>query len=126
MNFEEVKNPSTGAMEKQARFVGKLESINPESKPNANGTEFHNASVSFENAKGERVTRQCIVYGKNFSYGMEVGTEYAGRATVITDDNGKQSVLLALSHLTTAGSASLADFGLADEATANADLEDVK
>jgi hypothetical protein len=126
MNFEEVKNPATGAMEKQARFVGKLESINPEAKPNKNGTEFHNASVSFENAKGERVTRQCIVYAKNFAYGMEVGTEYAGRATVVTDEDGKQSILLSLSHLTTAGSASLADFGLEDEVTASADLDDVK
>lgn len=126
MNFEEVKNPSTGAMEKQARFVGKLESINPEAKPNANGTSFHNASVSFENSQGARVTRQCIVYAKNYAYGMELGVEYAGRATVITDADGKASVLLSLSHLTTAGSASLADFGLEAEVTASADLDDVK
>lgn len=126
MNFEEVKNPTTGAMEKQARFVGKLESINPESKKNTNGTDFHNASVSFDSASGERVTRQCIVYGKNYAHGMKEGVEYAGRATVITDDNGKQSVLLSLSHLTTAGSASLADFGLDAEVSASADLDDVK
>lgn len=126
MNFEEVKNPSTGAMEKQARFVGKLESINPESKENKNGTEFHNASVSFDGATGTRLTRQCIVYAKNFQHGMKEGVEYSGRATVITDDNGKQSVLLSLSHLTTAGSATLADFGLAEEVTASADLDDVK
>jgi len=125
MNFEDVKNPKTGAMEKQARFVGKLESINEEAKENANGTMFHNASCSFDTPSGARVTRQCIVYAKNYAHGMEVGTEYSGRATVITGDDGKQSVLLGLSHLTTAGSATLADFGLADLATANADLDKV-
>jgi hypothetical protein len=126
--FEEVKNPTSGAVEKQARFVGKLESINPDAKPNSNNTMFHNASVSFETAK-ERVTRQCIVYANNYSRAegkMELGVEYSGRATVITDDNGKQSILLSLSHLTTAGSASLADFGLDAEVTASADLDDVK
>ena len=129
MDFENVTNPKTGAIEKQAKFVGKLEGINVEAKPNANGTKFHNATVSFDKANGERVSRQCIVYANNFSRpegDMQVGTEYSGRATVITGDDGKQSVLLSLSHLTTAGSSTLADWGLAEEVTADADLDSVK
>jgi len=124
MNFVESKNPKTEAIERVAKITAELIDINPEAKANKNGTMFHNASIKFDNSKGESVTRQAIVYASNYAYGMTVGVTYAGKATVITGDDGKQGVLLSLSHLTGAGSASLADFGL--EATpVEANLESV-
>ena len=126
MNFLESVNPKTKAIEKVAKITAELIDINPEAKANKNGTMFHNASIKFDNAKGESVTRGAIVYASNYAYGMTVGVTYAGKATVITDADGKQGVLLSLSHLTGAGSATLADFVLDAEVTASADLDSVK
>ena len=123
--FEEQENPNTGVIERVASFTGKLVSIAPKSQPNVLGTEFYPASVQLETANGLQ-TKSCMVYKKNFDYGMEVGASYRGRITLTPDADGKISPIITLSHLSNADRATLADFGLDAEVTASADLDDVK
>ncbi len=131
--FEEKVNPATGVTEKSAPFVAELASVSKEAKEmdNEKKTLFRNAQCRFENNKGDVVKRQCIIYESNYKYGMEIGEEYAGRATQIIDENGKARVLLTLSHLDSAKGASLDDFGLEQPAVqtageADANLENVE
>ena len=116
--FEEQKNPSTGEVEQVASCTGKLVSISAEAKKNVNGTEFRNATVQIETADGTAKPFNAIVYENNFKHGMEVGGSYLTRITVGADN----SVLISMSHLTSANSADVADFGLTPS-TAKADLE---
>ena len=88
------------------QFVAKLISVSPNAKPNVNGTMFRNASVEFPNINGELVTRQAIVYDNNFAYGMIVGNEYLTTATK-TDEG----VIITMSHLVAAETATADDFG---------------
>jgi hypothetical protein len=92
------------ATEKQ--FISKLISFSNEPKPNVNGTMFRNATVEFPNINGELITRQAIVYEKNFSYGMQKGFEYITKASK-TDEG----VIIQVSHLQGAEQASAEDFG---------------
>lgn len=86
-------------------FQGKLISISSTPKSNVNGTMFRNASIEFVNKHGELVKRRAIVYEKNFSYGMEVGENYL--AVARTTENG---IILQMSHLSSAASATEDDF----------------
>jgi len=122
MNFEEVKNPNTGAVEKVASFKGELVSVAEKALTNTNGTEYYPASVKIAGIG----TRSCMIYKKNFDYGMQIGTSYAGRVTISPNSEGVLTPIITLSHLTGAERASLADFGLAEEVSASANLDDVK
>ena len=123
--FEEQENPNTGVIERVASFTGKLISIAKEALKNSNGKEYYPASVQLDTANGLQ-TKSCMIYKKNFDYGMEVGASYRGRITLTPDADGKITPIITLSHLSNADRATLADFGLDAEITASADLDDVK
>ncbi len=120
--FKSQENPNTGAIEQVASCRGKLISIASEPKENVNGVKFRNATVELEDAQGQLIQRGCIVYESNYAYGMSVGTSYLTRITIGKDKDGADSVLITMSHLTSASNASLADFGVTPS-TANADLK---
>lgn len=124
--FEENENPSTGAIERVASFTGKLVSVAKEPLTNSvTGKFYYPASVQFETANGLQ-TKSCMIYARNYDYGMEVGASYLGKVTLAPDATGKISPIITLSHLSNAERATLADFGLDAEVTASADLDDVK
>ena len=89
--FEEKVNPVSQVTEKSAPFVAELVNVSDEFKEmdNAKKTKFRNASCQLTNDKGVLVKRRCIIYESNYAYGMEIGEQYAGRATAIVDANGK-------------------------------------
>ena len=123
--FEEQENPNTGVIERVASFTGKLISIAKDALKNSNGKEYYPASVQLDTANGLQ-TKSCMIYKKNFDYGMEVGASYRGRVTLTPDANGNITPIISLSHLSNADRATLADFGLDAEITASANLDDVK
>jgi hypothetical protein len=90
----------------QKQFIAKLISVSANAKPNVNGTMFRNATVEFPNINGELVTRQAIVYDNNFAYGMIIGNEYLTTATKTAD-----GVIITMSHLVGAETATAEDFG---------------
>ena len=116
-DFKPQENPNTKEIEQVATCTGKLVSISEEPKKNVNGTLFRNATVEIETADGSRKPFQAIVYENNYKHGMEIGGSYLTTITVGADN----SVLIGMSHLNSANSASVADFGLAPS-TAKADL----
>jgi len=124
IKFENVVNPVTKATEKQASFTGELVSIAEKAMElnNEKKTKYFPASVNIP----EIGVRSCIIYKANFDHGMVVGGSYRGRVTIAPDANGKVNPIITLSHLTSADRATLADFGLAEEVTADANLDDVK
>ena len=107
-NFKPVVNPNTKEIEQVASCSGELVSISETAKPNKNGTMFRNASVKIEVEDGSSKTFGAIMYDKNFQKGVKVGGSYL---TTITQ-GASGSILLTVSHLTNAGSASASDFGL--------------
>lgn len=120
-DFKPSKNPNTGEIERVASCTGKLVSISDTPKPNKNNTLFRNATIAIEVADGSTKDFQGIVYENNYSHAdssMVVGGSYLTKITVGADE----SVLITMSHLTSASSASVADFGLVPS-TAQADLE---
>lgn len=83
---------------------------------NENRTEYVVGTLEFPNKHNQLVQRSCIVYKKNYDYGMTVGTSYLCRATKTPD---RQEVLLTASHLTGAQRATADDFDF-DEAVVDA------
>jgi hypothetical protein len=95
-----------------SKFTAKLISVSKEAKPNANGKLVRRCTVEYTApATGEVVQRAGRIYEANFAYGMEIGQSYATTAQPWIDRNGNAQVDIIMSHLTTAPSASLADFG---------------
>lgn len=88
-------NKTTG--QEEVVFAGKLLSIAGKPLANVNGTEYRPASIEFTDASGKKQQTSCIVYEKNFQYGMSVGNSYL--ATAAKTEKG---VLITLSHLTDA------------------------
>lgn len=95
---------TVSATEKQ--FIAKLINISNSPKENSNGTMFRNATVEFPNVNGELISRQAIVYEKNFEHGMQIGYEYVTKAT-----KTETGVIIQVSHLVGALAASAEDFG---------------
>lgn len=90
-----IVNPTTG--QEEVIFEAKLLSIAGKPLVNVNGTEYRPASIEFKDANGKVQQTSCIVYEKNFSYGMTVGQSYSARAV-----NTEKGVLITVSHLSAA------------------------
>lgn len=93
MNFS--KNEVTGNME--ASLAGKLISISSEVRENKNQTKYRLANIEIVKADGKKAQVTSIVYEKNYSHGMEVGSTYLTTATLTPD--GPNPVLFTTSHL---------------------------
>ena len=119
-NFKPQENPNTKEIEQVATCSGELVSISDAPKENVNKTLFRNASVKVITDDGSTKTFGAIMYESNFLKGVKVGESYL---TTITQ-NASGSILLTVSHLTNAGSASASDFGLAP-IVSKADLDKV-
>ncbi len=88
-------NPTTG--QEEVVFEAKLLSIAGKPLTNVNGTEYRPASIEFKDASGNKQTASCIVYEKNFGYGMTVGQSYSATAS-----KTEKGVLITVSHLSAA------------------------
>lgn len=95
-------------------FSAKLISIAAKPLANVNGTEYRPATISFKDKDGNVQQTSCIVYEKNFAYGMSINNSYL--ATAAKTDKG---VLITLSHLTDAErpSEDMFSFGVAAKAS---------
>ena len=100
-------------MEKQIKnFTAKLISVAPEAKPTATGTLARRCTVEFtEPATGNVTQASARIYENNYKYGMEVGKSYSAKAEPYIAKDGNVLVDITVSHLTNAGSATLAAFG---------------
>ena len=78
-DFKLETNPNTGEKMLVASMQGELISIAKDAIPNTKGTNFYPATVQYENVAGDLVKRGCLVYEKNYNYGMSVGTTYLGK-----------------------------------------------
>lgn len=107
-DFKLETNPNTGEKMLVASMQGELISIAKDAIPNTKGTNFYPATVQYENVTGDLVKRGCLVYEKNYNYGMSVGTTYLGKIIQVA---GKLP-LLVLSHLDRATQATAEDFGI--------------
>lgn len=87
-----IVNPTTG--QNEAQFTAKLLSVSTNKLANINGTEYRPASIEFVDVNGKKQTASCIVYEKNFSYGMEKDSSYLATAS-----QTEKGVLITLSHL---------------------------
>jgi hypothetical protein len=113
MNFK--TNQVTGNQE--AQFTGKLLSISEQVLENMNGTSYRVGTVEFKNAQGAKVQRSGLIYESNYStkdgeVRMSAGNDYLCTA-IITE--GREDVLITISHLTGASRASKDDFGFVAE-----------
>jgi hypothetical protein len=122
--MKESINPVTG--NREITFQAKLVSISPDvvgSTPN-NNKDYRVGTISFVNAKEERVQRTALVFEANFVKGMEIGNEYQTRAII---QEGQASPLLVMSHLTAGERASFEDFGTSvAEVTKNVEASKAK
>jgi hypothetical protein len=109
-DFKLEENPNTGESMYVSSMQGELISIAsvPIANSSANSSLFYPATVQYEDAKGNIKKSGCLVYEKNFNYGMSVGSTYLGKI-IITKD--KPLPLLVLSHLDRASNATMEDFG---------------
>lgn len=106
--FNEVTN-NQGQTE--FNFMAKLVSVADNVLENVNGTEYRVATIEFCPPNTETpVQRSAIMYEKNYQYGVSAGNYYLSTMTPTTDQNGNQSVLLKVSHLTQAARATTDDF----------------
>ena len=107
-DFKVEVNPTTGEKMLVSSMQGELVSIAQNPIDNKNGSPYFPATVQFEDASGKLVKRGCLVYQKNFDYGMSVGTTYLGKIVKVKD----KLPLVVLSHLDRASQASDDDFGI--------------
>ena len=93
-----------------AQFNGKLLSLSSEPVGNfPSGKLYHVGTIEFENDKGQKVQRTCIINKANFDKGMSEGNEYLCSAII---KDGQNTVLLVCSHLVGSGArADFSDFG---------------
>lgn len=94
-----------------AQFNAKLISMSPEPVGEfPSGKMYHVGTIEFENDKGQKVQRSCIINKANFDKGMSEGNVYLCSAIV---RDGQGTVLLVCSHLQSGSArADLSDFGI--------------
>lgn len=84
-----------GIVRKEAVFEGKILSINPNPRENANGKLYYVCTLEFVDANGEIQKTFGIIYDSNMQYGVEAG-EYK-MCTARLDENN--NVYIQVSHL---------------------------
>jgi len=99
-----------------AQFNAKLISMSQEPVGEfPSGKMYHVGTIEFENDKGQKVQRSCIINKANFDKGMSEGNVYLCSAIV---RDGQGTVLLVCSHLQSGSArADLSDFGIAATST---------
>jgi hypothetical protein len=100
-----------------AQFNAKLISMSQEPVGEfPSGKMYHVGTIEFENNKGQKVQRSCIINKANFDKGMSEGNTYLCSAIV---RDGQDTVLLVCSHLQSGATrADLSDFGIVAASTA--------
>jgi len=88
----------------EAKCSVKLLSIGEKTQENSNGTTYKVATVKMDNGK----TVTAIVYEGNYSFGVELGNNYAAKA--IYDPERGGDLLIQMSHLIAGERANINDF----------------
>ena len=110
LNFE--KKVYEGTVTYEAQTSAKLISISPTELENSNGTKYRLAQVEMENAKGEVITRNAMIYDANYNHPEAEWKAGQSYLTTVTITEGRKDALVKLSHLTQAVRATADDFGL--------------